>query len=140
VPHRHAHLLGTHWLHTSPGYWRIELAEGLKVRSTSSSKAQDMACARLGGEKLHSVHISPETGRTVLRFDQGGTISVAARGELDDEFDELWELHAPRNRFVTVHAHGQFRVGSSRTADCPKQALTLRSDEPDFIRVGRSQG
>ena len=115
VPSRSLYLKGSHWLCVSPWWWRLELAEGVRVRSSSSTKAQDMACARLAGEKLVRVEINGRTGMTTFRFDLGGTLTVSARGPVDDDTDELWTLHA-RGRYVAVHADGQYETGSTRTA------------------------
>jgi hypothetical protein len=137
VRHRHVHLKGSHWLCIQPGFWRLELAEGLTVRSTSSAKAQDMACARLRGEKLANVAIDPASGRTVFSFDLGGRITVAARSKLDEEYDELWILHAPRHVAVAIHAMGLYRVGSTRAADGMKRPIELATREHGVVSIGR---
>lgn len=137
VPHRHVYLKGSHWLCVTPGFWRIELAEGLKVRATSSAKAQDMACARLKGERLKSVRIDARTSHTVFSFDLGGVISVSARGELEDEYDELWTLHGPGRVAVSIHAKGHYRVGSTRSIDASKRSIKLLSNEQAAVVIGQ---
>ena len=137
VPRRHVRLKGTHWLVASPWLWRIDLADGSRVRSTSPAKAQNFACARLGGEKLREIEIDPATGRTTFRFDLGGLLTVAATGPMDSEYDELWSLHSPAHRFVSVHADGTYQTGSTRAADPPKRALTLTGKEKRFVSVRR---
>jgi len=124
VPHRHVYLKGSHWLCVAPGWWRLELAEGLCVRSSSSAKTQTIACARLAGERLVRVEISARTGLTTFEFDLGGVLTVRARGRFSAEDDELWTLHA-HGRYVAVHADGQYETGSTRTADNPRVPLSL---------------
>lgn len=106
------------------------------MRSSSSSTMQDMACARLAGEKLRRIEIDPATGNTVFGFDLGGVLTVTARGAFDDKLDELWFLNAPGHRGVAIHGGGHYRVGSTRTEQGPKRPLILLPSERSRVLIG----
>lgn len=126
-------LRGTHWLVLYPGLWRLELADGLIVRDTSSVKKLDMAVARLSGEKLNGIVIQPRTGSTVFHFDLGARIIArGAHGRAAHE-DELWSLHAG-SRYVSVHAGGWYATGPISHADTDE----TRKDVSELVVIART--
>jgi hypothetical protein len=127
-------LRGSHWLVLYPGRWRLELADGLVVRDSSSAKQLDMAVARVGGEKLNAVAIDSRTGSTTFYFDLGGLI-VARGGKASgsaepDEPDELWSLHAG-SRYVSVYSGGGYATGSTSSAQT--EIMSLDAQKPVIV-------
>jgi len=112
-------LRGTHWLVAYPGRWRLDLADGLSVRDSSSVRRLDMAVARLEGEKLEGFAIDPRTGRTTIFFDLGARLLIRRTvGALADGAEELWSLQ-DRTSFVAVDSDGCYSTGSVRASDRP---------------------
>jgi hypothetical protein len=120
---RGVYLEGTHWLVAAPEAWRLRLADGLEVRRASSAKRQDMAVARLTGEKIRAIEIDSHTGATRFHFDLGATLEVRPPRQSDGEEFELWSLHAPGKRYVAVSADGLYRTGSIHKADATLQPI-----------------
>lgn len=106
---RGIYLRGSHWLVVSPGTWRLQLADGLVVRDSSSVKRLDMAVARLKGEILDAISIDGGTGATRFYFDLGAMLEVRRRRA--SENTELWSLNNP-SRVVAIHSGGRYRSGS----------------------------
>ncbi len=128
-------LRGTHWLVIYPGRWRLELADGLIVRDTSSAKKLDIAVARLDGEKLKALTIDPRTGTTVFYFDLGARLIARGshRSAPADE-DELWSVHA-RARYVSVYARGRYAFGP--TSSATTKTMPIGGSEPVVISATR---
>ena len=128
---RRVMLRGSHWLILYPGRWRLELADGLVVRDSSSVKQLDMAVARLGGEKLQGVAIDSRTGSTTFYFDLGGRIVVrGGKATGSAEQDEFWSLHA-RSRYVSVYSGGGYATGSISSAET--EIMPLDAQEPVIV-------
>ena len=108
---RGVHLRGTHWLVISAATWRLELANGLVVRDTSSVKKLDMAVARVRGEKLNGLAVEARTGTTTFYFDLGAHIIVRGPAAEDVSDGELWSLNDKR-RVVAVLGGGFYETGS----------------------------
>ena len=121
---RGVYLRGTHWLVAAPEAWRLRLGDGFEVRRTSSAKRQDMAVARLTGEKIRVIEIDSRTGATRFRFDLGATLEVRAPRQSDNEEFDLWSLHAPGKRYVAVSPGGLYRTGSIHKADTALRPIT----------------
>ena len=135
---RRVHLHGTHWLVAATEAWKLSLAGGLAVRRTSSARQQDIAVARLRGEKLRAIVIDSRTGSTSFQFDLGARLDVRPpRGWVAGQDYELWSLHAPRHRFVAVNAGGLYRTGSTRKAEDRLQPLGTATGQDDRIIIGR---
>jgi hypothetical protein len=116
---RGVYLRGSHWLVVSAGCWRLELADGLTVRDTSSVKRLDMAVARLKGEKIDGLAIDPRSGLTTFYFDLGGRIIARARsGQSLDE--EVWSLNN-KSRSVSVYPSGTYSVDPVNSTPARKQ-------------------
>ena len=138
VARRVVRVLGTHWLWFAPRAWRIDLADGLTVSDTSSTRARDAACERLKGEMLVRVRIDVSNSASVFEFDLGSSIAVGApRGTRSTARNrlELWSLHAPRERFVAGYAGGYFSIGSTRGQDPPPVPLAPRPRAGDEIVI-----
>jgi hypothetical protein len=131
---RSVYLRGTHWLVMSPASWRLELADGLLVRDTSSSKRLDMAVARLQGEKLDALSVSVRTGMTTFYFDLGARITVRVRASSSAE-SELWSLN-DRAHVVAVAAGGLYSYGSVKKS--PEPSTPLGGAEPKWLVVART--
>jgi len=127
-------LRGTHWLVVYPGCWRLDLADGLRVRDTHSAKRLDMAVSRLKGELLDGIAIHPRTGRTEFFFDLGGRIIARSpSGEPFTEARELWSLH-DRTRFVAVFAGARYDTGPLDRAAADPQPIGTS----DWLVVARN--
>jgi hypothetical protein len=117
---RRINIKGAHWLVCNPATWRLTLADGLDARCSSSAKRQDLATARLQGEKLETIVINAVTSATVFAFDLGARLTVRLpRGGIPAG-DELWWLYArSRRRSVWVFPGGAYRMGSSSSRTQP---------------------
>jgi len=129
-------LRGSHWLVLYPGSWRLELADGLVVRDSSSAKQLDMAVARLGGEKLNGVAIDSRTGNTTFYFALGARIVVRS-GKVSEsaEQNELWSLHAG-SRYVSVYSGGGYATGSTSSAET--EIMPIDAGEPVIVARNRT--
>ena len=134
---RRVFLKGTHWLVAYPESWRIALADGLTARRTSSSKRQDIAVARLKGEKVEGIVISSRSGATTLHFDLGATLEIRPARGTGAEPRELWALHAPRSRVVALFSHGMYRVGSTRASDETLMPIARRPSDVREVVIGK---
>lgn len=132
---RGVYLRGTHWLVMSPATWRLELADGLVVRDTSSAKRLDVAVARLDGEKLDGITVHARTGTTIFYFDLGARIVVRSPAGYDVSDSELWSINN-EHRVVTVLGGGLYETGSVTKATQP--AVPIDADASDLIIVARS--
>jgi hypothetical protein len=119
----------------SPKTWRLELADGLVVRDTSSAKRLDMAVARLGGEKLDGIAVNACSGMTIFYFDLGGRIVVLGPYANDDSNGELWSIHNDR-RVVAVFVGGIYETGPVATSS-PRTA-PIQAGRSGFVIVARS--
>ena len=126
-------LKGTHWLVAAPEAWRLRLGDGLEVRRTSSARRLDMAVARLKGEKIRTIEIDARTGATRFHFDLGATLDVQTPRQFRDEEFELWSLHAPGNRYVSVCAGGVYRTGSTKKPDVALRPIKTSSVRRELI-------
>jgi hypothetical protein len=133
---RGVYLKGTHWLVAAAEAWRLRLADGLDVRRTSSAKRLDMAVARLRGEKLRAIVIDPRTSETHFHFDLGATLEVRTPRQFRDDEFELWSLHAPVNRHVSVGAGGVYRTGSTKKPDSELRPIQDSVSSPRDLIVG----
>lgn len=136
---REVFLRGTHWLVLYPGTWRLRLADGLDVRDTASTRRLDMACARLRGEKLRGIRIEPANGTSTFFFDLGAVLIARwPNGVRAEDDSELWSLHVPRARFLSMYGNGTYRFGSTRWGKVPPVLLAPR-DARDPIVIGRAR-
>lgn len=134
-PRRWVMLSGTHWLIAYPRRWRLEFADGLVVRDTSSMRKLDLSVARLKGEALDGLTVDPRTGATVFYFDLGARLIVrgARRSGSADE-DELWSIHSYK-RYVSLYAGGQYATGSTISNN---DAEMMPIDEPGLLVIART--
>ena len=119
-------LRGTHWLDMEPGCWRLELADGTRVRDSSPVRQLDRAVAKLEGEKLEGLIVDVRTGASVLYFDLGARI-VIRRRRADAERQELWSLNNSV-RVVEVYSDGSYRIGSVRRTLDPHASLVANHE------------
>ena len=126
---RGVYLRGSHWLVIRAGAWRLELADGLVVRDTSSTKRLDMAVARLKGEKLEGVAIDPRSGMTAFYFDLGGRIIVRASA-VASENSEIWSL-SNRRLAVAIHSGGSYTCTPVRGS--PGEPTPMATDRTKTI-------
>ena len=131
---RGVYLRGTHWLLISPASWRLSLADGLVVRDTSSSKRLDMAVARLHGEKLDGLSISPGNGATTFYFDLGARIIVRPNARSSAE-SELWSLN-DRSHVVAVGPGGMYSYGTVKRS--PEPTIPIAAHDSEAIVVART--
>lgn len=129
---RGVHLHGTHWLLVGPGTWRLELADGLAVRDSSSAKRLDMAVARLNGEILEGIRMDGASGTTLFLFDLGSRLLVRG-GSGAPHGSELWSLN-DRSHSVEVYMGGQYACAPVKRA--VEQRLPLG---PESVIVARSK-
>jgi hypothetical protein len=132
---RRVFLKGTHWLVADPDSWTLRLADGLVVRRTSSAKRQNMAVARLRGEKVRAIVIERRTGATLFQFDLGATLEVRPPRRLGDDEYELWTLIA-NSRSVVVCAGGFYRTGSTKRNDAALQPIDSFARNSDPLVIG----
>jgi hypothetical protein len=131
-------LHGTHWLRVAAEAWEITLADGMRARRSSSARNCDIACARLEGEQLIEVTIDTRSGATDFKFDLGGGVRVRCpRGWRDEPDAELWSLHAPRNRHVTVFAGGTYISGLTTKRDGEPEPVVSQGLVPGTLVIGR---
>ena len=134
---RRVFLKGTHWFVAYPESWKLSLADGLTVRRTSSAKRQDMAVARLKGEKLDGIVIEAGSGATTFHFDLGATLAVGPARGSRAEPRELWSLHAPRNRVITLLSGGWYRIGSTRASEEALRPVAQGASGIKDVVIGR---
>jgi hypothetical protein len=131
-------LHGTHWLRVSAEAWDITLSDGTRARRSSSARNCDIACARLHGEQLIEVSIDTRSGATEFKFDLGGVVRARRpRGWGDVHDAELWSLHAPRNRHVTVFAGGTYVSGLTTTRDGKPEPVASQGWGTGPLVIGR---
>ena len=118
---RSVYLRGTHWLVVSPASWRLDLADGLSVRDTSSSRRLDVAVARLEGEKLDGLSIAVRSGMTTFYFDLGARLTVRASAGSPAE-SELWSLNN-RAHVVAIASGGLYSYGSVKKSPEPSTPI-----------------
>jgi hypothetical protein len=131
------YLKGTHWLVAYPGSWKLTLADGLTVQGRSAAKRQDVAVARLKGEKLEGIVINARSGATTFHFDLGAKLEIRLPQRSDAEPEELWAVHVPRRRAVALFSRGKFWIGSTRAAAEPVKPLARASSDTEEVVIGR---
>lgn len=130
---RGIHLHGSHWLVISPRTWRLELADALVVRDSSSARRLDMAVARLRGEILNGLIIDPRTSATTFHFDLGARIIVRTQtAPAEPSEEELWSIHN-RSRFVYVCRGGQYSTDAVERAPTVFSPIGSAGDGPVII-------
>jgi hypothetical protein len=103
---RGVYLRGTHSLVVSAAYWRLDLADGLIVRHTGSTRRLKIAMARLKGEKLEGVSINCRSGMTTFYFDLGARIVARSTAGASKD-SEIWSLSSGAWS-VSVYAGGSY--------------------------------
>jgi hypothetical protein len=101
-----------YWLWVYVAYWRLTLADGRAVSQSSSTRAKKAVLGDLEGEKLVSVSISPETGRTTFRFDLGSELEVRRVNASEDA--DLWIMYLPGQKTLSVRSDGMWSYGSAK--------------------------
>jgi hypothetical protein len=94
-------------------HWRV-LQDGAQLAwSEDDRDTIGGAMHRLNGQKLFSVNVAPQQGRSDFRFDLGGSLETWPYG--GDPTDEQWMLFAGQETF-TYRADGRYSQGPSHAA------------------------
>jgi hypothetical protein len=102
-------------------YWQLT-ADGLELATGSSSLRRiKKATARLEGQALVSVDVTPATGATRFAFDLGCVLNC--RRFRRDTDDELWTLHKRSGCFLSVHGNGTFSHQRGTDVENPPQPI-----------------
>lgn len=89
--------------------WRA-LQDGKQTAfSEDSIEVIRTAAVNFNGQKLISIDVIPENGRSVFHFDLGGKLETWPYG--DETTEEQWMIHAPTEAF-SFRADGQYSIGS----------------------------
>jgi hypothetical protein len=120
-------LKGDYWLWTWVSNWRITLKDGTSATSRSGRRRKDIACARLEGEKLLDIALTPRNGRTQFHFDLGGLLEVWPYSRpSNEEPDDLWCLYKPSGYVLTVRSDGHYQHRRSRESRETWQPISIR--------------
>jgi hypothetical protein len=101
------------WLWIYVAYWRITLVDGRSARLSSSTRAKDIVCAHLEGERIQTVEVSPVTGHTCFTFDLGSRLEVRRYAAREDA--DMWTLYMPRGMALSVRGDGCYRSARANT-------------------------
>jgi hypothetical protein len=101
---RYARPKGQWWLWVWLSYWKLTLAGGRHVTSTSRQRDMALGLSRLEGQVLIDASVDAETGRTRLAFDLGATLDI--RRMSAGTVEELWSLYRPRGYVFSVYGDG----------------------------------
>ncbi len=109
---------GRWWLWICSAYWKLTFSDSLVATSSASLRQKTMAMARLHGQKLKDIRVTPETGATEFLFDLGGSLqvrrfnlgaSLRVRKVLLKKDSYIWTLSNYKNGFsLGVRRDGTF--------------------------------
>ena len=136
---------GKWWLWVFCAYWRLSISPTQRVTGASALAEKRAALRRLDGQKLKSVKIDPDSGRTVFTFDLGAVLEVR-RMARDDA--DIWTLYMPTGYVLSVQNDNMYAYakGSTRPEELkrwplksPNQALlpTPTAVTPPAAQVSR---
>ena len=67
---------GKWWLWICSAYWKLTFSDSFVATSSTSLRRNTMAMARLHGQKIKDIRVTPETGATEFIFDLGARLQV----------------------------------------------------------------
>jgi hypothetical protein len=104
-------------------HWRA-LQDGTQLAwSEDADKIIGQAAATLNGQKLLTVAVDPDEGRSTFTFDLGGALETWPVG--DDPTEEQWMILTGIEAFA-YRADGKYACGPSTTPPDQEQWLPLR--------------
>ena len=109
---RTAHVRGQWHLWIYFCNWRVLQGETQLAWSEDDAMTVMQATNALNGQKLLTVSVSPEEGRSSFTFDLGGRIETWAYG--DDPTEEQWLIYGEAETF-SYRADGTYAQGSATT-------------------------
>lgn len=118
-----AHVHGDRHLWIYCCYWRA-LQDGSQVTwSENADELIERAAARLNGQKLTSVEVDPDKGRSTFTFDLGGSLETWPSG--GDSTDEQWFIHG-KSEVLAYGADGLYFLGPGDTLPADVWWLPMR--------------
>jgi hypothetical protein len=103
---RHVALHGEWYLWIGTCHWRC--SDGGNEQCTDLSPDEQIveAAKLMDGQKLVSVEVEPETGRSQFGFDLGAILETWPYA--DEDNDEQWSLYTPSNYVLGYRADGHY--------------------------------